>query len=345
MTAGQVRRRYLFLLGLRWFPTGLMIPVMALLPLERGLTVAQLGLVASIQGWTVLLLELPTGGLSDAVGRRPVLLIAGAIHLISLALWLAADSLALFALVWLMQGIHRALDSGPLESWFVDRALAADPDADIETALSRGGVVVGLSIGGAALVSGALVWLGPIGAVSALTVPVPAALLLALAATIAVALLMSEPRPARGRTALARSVRGVPAAIGGALRVARRSRVVLALLAVELLWSFGMVTFEKLMPIRLSEVTADPAAAAALLGPVSSAAWAAAAAGAAVSPAAAARPRAGPRSRAAPARPRRGPRRRAGRRPRAPPAGCAPPAPRTRPRGGPARPAPPAPAA
>jgi len=49
VTIGEVHRRYLALMGLRWFPTGLLIPVLALLPLDRGLSVAQLGLVTAMQ--------------------------------------------------------------------------------------------------------------------------------------------------------------------------------------------------------------------------------------------------------------------------------------------------------
>ncbi|MEU4558191.1 MFS transporter [Actinoplanes sp. NPDC023936] len=283
MTVEQARFRYLFLLGLRWFPVGLTIPVLVLLPLERGLSIAQVGAVAAIQGFTVLVLELPTGGLSDALGRRPVLLIAGVVNLASLAIWSFADSVALFAVVYLLQGVYRALDSGPLEAWYVDHALAADPKADIEGGLSRSGVVLGLAIAGAALISGGLVWLGPIGPVSALTVPVFVALGLSLVSTVAVALLMTEERSTRGLASWVASVRGVPVAIGGALRLVRRSRVVLALITVEFFWSIGMVTFEKLMAVRLSELTSAETAGA-LLGPVNSAAWAASAAGAALVP-------------------------------------------------------------
>jgi DHA1 family tetracycline resistance protein-like MFS transporter len=119
--------------------------------------------------------------------------------------------------------------------------------------------------------------------VSALTVPLLVALALSVLGTLAVALLMREDRPARGLAAFAASLRGVPVAIGGALRLVRGSHVVMALMAVEFFWSFGMVTFEKLMAVRLSEVTST-AAAGALLGPVNSAAWAASAAGAALVP-------------------------------------------------------------
>jgi DHA1 family tetracycline resistance protein-like MFS transporter len=116
MTAAQVRSRYVFLIAMRWLPVGLLIPIVVLLPLERGFDIAQIGSMVAVQGIVVLLLELPTGGLADAIGRRPVLLIAGAINLASLALLAVADTLALLGLAYLLQGVYRALDSGPLES-------------------------------------------------------------------------------------------------------------------------------------------------------------------------------------------------------------------------------------
>jgi MFS family permease len=284
LTPAQVQRRFLFLLGLRWFPVGLMIPVYVLLPLERGLTIAEIGLAAAVQGITGLVLELPTGGLSDAIGRRPVLLLAGAVNLASLALLGIADTMALLVAVFLLQGVHRALDSGPLESWYVDQALAADAGADIEAGLSRSGVVAGLAIAGGALLAGGVVALGPIGPASALTLPVLVAIGVQVALLVAVALLMTEPHAARGPAALIASARGVPAAIGGALRLVRRSRVIAALITVELFWGFGMTTFETLMPVRLAEVVGDTERAGALMGPVGSAGWGVSAAGAALIP-------------------------------------------------------------
>ncbi|WIM94718.1 MFS transporter [Actinoplanes oblitus] len=284
MGVREIRLRYLFLIVVRWLPVGLTVPLTTLLPLDRGLTIAQAGVTAAVQGITVLVLELPTGGLADALGRRPVLLIAGAVNLLSLTVMCFAGTVALFALAWFLQGVFRALDSGPLDSWYVDASLAADRTADLETGLSHGSVACSLAVAAGALVSGGLIWLGPIGAVGALTEPLLVALGLSAVSTVAVALLMTEERTARGPAAWIASVRGVPVAIGSALGLVRRSRVVLALITVELLWSFGMVTFEKLMPIRLSEVLADQDAAAALMGPASSAAWGASAAGAALIP-------------------------------------------------------------
>ncbi len=284
MTARAVLRRTLVLTFLRWLPVGLLIPVLVLLPLERGLTLAEYGAAAAAQGLLVLLLELPTGGLADAVGRRPVLLLAGTVELAALGLLVVADSFVLFLTFYLLQGIYRALDSGPLEAWYVDSALAADPHADIETGLSRATSVLSLAIALGALAGGGLVALGPIGPFSALTVPVLAAVLCEAASVTAVAVLLVEARPPRGIGALRASLRLVPGAIGGALGLVRRSRVLAALIAVELFWGFGMVTFESLMPVRLAEVVSTPAAAAALLGPTGSAAWLVSALGAAAVP-------------------------------------------------------------
>jgi MFS family permease len=284
LAALQVRRRYLLLHGLRWLATGLLIPIFVLLPLDRGLTLTQIGVAGTAQGLIVLLLELPTGGLADALGRRPVLLAAGVVNLVSFALLAAADSVALFLAAFALQGLYRALDSGPLDAWYVDAALSADPGADIESGLSRGGVVAGLSIGGGALIAGGLIALDPLPTVNALAVPVLAAIAIQAVGLIAVALLLSEVRPAKGPRAVVASVRQVPGTIRAALGLLRRSRVLLALVTVELFWGFGMVTFETLLPVRLTEVVDDADTAAALLGPAGSAAWIASAAGAALVP-------------------------------------------------------------
>ncbi|MFG3707597.1 MFS transporter [Micromonospora sp. NPDC047670] len=284
LSVRQVRRRFLVLHGLRWLPTGLMVPVMILLMQERGLTLSQIGLVSVAQGLVVLALELPTGGLADALGRRPVLIAAWLVNLAALALFAVADSFALFFLVWALQGVFRALDSGPLESWYVDATLAADPKAEYEPGLGYAGTVIGVAISAGALLGGGLVALGPVGPVSALTVPVLVAAALQVVALVALLVLLREVGPAKGAGALRASVAEAPRMVGQAFGLLRRSRVLLALVSVELFWGFGMVTFESLLPVRLAEVVGDPDRAAALLGPANSAAWLAGAAGAALTP-------------------------------------------------------------
>ncbi|GAB7047487.1 MFS transporter [Catenuloplanes indicus] len=280
-----VTTRYLVLGALRWLPAGLMIPVTVLLAQQRGLSLAQIGMVTAVQGFVVLGLELPTGGLADTAGRRPVLLAAAVLHLASLLLLVGATSFWMFALVFALQGVFRALDSGPLDSWYVDAALAADPDARYEAGLSRSGVVAGCAIGGGALLAGGLVALDPFPAVSALTAPLVTAAALQAVTVLAIAVLLREPRtPTAHRPRLAATLRGVPAVIADAARLLRRSRVLAALVAVELFWAFGMMTFELLFPVRLAELIGSPDTAGTIMGPVGSVAWLASAAGAALVP-------------------------------------------------------------
>jgi MFS transporter len=276
-----VRWRYLTLIGLRWLPTGLMIPLVALVPLSRGLTLTQIGVVFAVVGIVVLVLELPTGGLSDSLGRRPVLIAASSLAILSLAIFTVADSFPMFVVAMVIQGVYRALDSGPLEAWFVDHTLHADPEASIERGLGHGSTVLGVAIAGGALLSGALVALHPIPSLDPLTLPLLVALALLVVNLIAIVTLLVEPPRARHPGAIAESVRAVPGVVAEGLALLRASRVLLALVAVEAFWGFSMVTFEQFFPIRLSGLVGDEDAAAAIMGPVGSAAWLAAAAGAA----------------------------------------------------------------
>ncbi|HEY7597253.1 MAG TPA: MFS transporter [Actinophytocola sp.] len=280
----NVHRRFLVLLALRWFPVGLCLPIGVLLALSRGLTLAEFGLAASLQGFVVLALELPTGGLSDSWGRRPVLALSAVVALGSMSLLVVADSVAEFAVFAMLQGVYRALDSGPLEAWYVDARLAADPSAKLERGLSAGGMVIGLTIGAGALATGGLVAWADIPGVPALVVPVLVALCVQVAGLVAIVLLVREPPHPDGPRRLLASLRDVPKAITDGMRVVCRSRILLALVAVELCWGFGMVTFETLMPVRLSEEVGGPQAAAAITGPAVAVGWLAAAAGSALVP-------------------------------------------------------------
>jgi MFS family permease len=274
--------RYLVLLGLRWLPVGFLIPISVLLPLSRGLSLSELGIAFAAQGVLVLALELPTGGLADSWGRRPVLLLSTVIGIGSITLLVFADSFAEFLVVWALQGIYRALDSGPLEAWYVDATLAADPRAKLERGLSAGSAMLSGAIAVGALASGGLIALDPFESIDTLTLPVVVAAGLSVLGAVAVAVLMTERRTEHDRPGVLASVRNVPRTVKDGAGLARGNRVLLCLIGVELFWGFSMVTFEGLMPVRLAEVVDSTERAAALMGPVSSAAWFASAAGAAV---------------------------------------------------------------
>ena len=280
LDAADVRRRYLILHGLRWLPTGLLIPVIVVLMLDRGLGLGQIGVATAAQGVAILMLELPTGGLADALGRRRVLLLASAFEIASVALLIAADTLAMFAGVWALQGVYRALESGPLDAWFVDATQRLDPDADIETGLARGGVVLGIAIAVGALASSGLVALDPLTSVDPLVVPLIVSIGLRIAEVVAIRALMTEPGPVRPER-FVDTARAVPSLVRDAARAVASSRILMVLVAVDALWGFGMVAFETFTPARL-DVVVGTGDAAGLLGPANAVGWTMSAMGAAI---------------------------------------------------------------
>ena len=270
-------RRGLYLLTVsRWFPIGLAIGVIVLFGVERGLTVAQVTMVGSVQGFTVLALELPTGGLADVLGRRPILIVAALVQSAGAVVLLLAHSLWAFGVALLLMGIFRALDSGPLEAWFVDATHRADPDAAIDGPLSRAGLILGLSIAAGALASSGLVLWHPFpDRLTALEAPISVWTLLTFLHVVLVVVVMKEPdRPRATGSAVRAALREAPTVVAGGLRLLGRARVLRALVLVEVFWAAAMVGFESLTPLRLSELLGSETRAGIWMGPAAAAAWA-----------------------------------------------------------------------
>ncbi len=275
-SAAVARRTLLLLTFTRWFPVGLTIGVTTLLALARGMSLTQLGVIFSMQGFVVLGLELPTGGLADAIGRRPVLIASAVVALVSGLVYVTAHTFGAFVVALLLQGVFRALDSGPLEAWYVDAAHAADPKVKVEATLTRAGTVLGLSIASGALVSGGLVAWNPVPAMTALELPYWVALGFYLVNIVAIAVRLRESRTqfdATGFGRALRSAREAPRVVVDGMRKLSSSTVLRSLVLVEVFWSIGMIAFETLMPVRLSELAGGETRAGALMGPVSAAAW------------------------------------------------------------------------
>lgn len=299
LAPSRARQVFLLLTLTRWFPVGLIVTVTTLLPLERGLSVTEALTALSVTGLTVFVLELPTSGVADALGRRPLLIAAGVLQVAAAVLFLTAQGFWTFALAAAVTGMFRALDSGPLEAWFVDTVHATEPGADVDRPLAAHSTVLGVSIATGALVSGGLVWWHPFDAWSALTLPYAVYAILSAVHLVAVTILVREvPRsPAPGATPatppsgsrnarkaaqVLESARQAPGVIRDGLRLARDNRVLRWLLLVEVFWSVGMVVFETFQPIRLSELLGGTAAGAAVSGPAAAAGWAVFAGGAAL---------------------------------------------------------------
>ncbi len=272
--AGRV---FLTLTTTRWFPVGLVIGLITLWPLERGLSVPEALSAASLTGFTVFLLELPTSGFADAFGRKPVYVTAAVVYVASSVVFLTATAWWQFAVAAVLTGVFRALDSGPLDAWYVDTVHATTPGADVGGALSAQGVVMGVSIAAGAVVSGGLVWWHPLRSQSGLFLPGLVCIGLTVVHLVTVLVLLREHREAHGARAGARalaSVRTAPVVVQGGVRLLGTNRVLLGLVAVELFWAMAMVVFETFQPVRLAELLGSEERAGAFVGPVAACGWA-----------------------------------------------------------------------
>ena len=153
------KNRVLFLYGLNqgvhWFSVGIIIPVITLLMLERGFTLSVIGTAMSLMSFTVLFLELPTGGISDSIGRKKVYLASVFFSIAAYSIMFFARRPASLAAVTVFMGIARALSSGTMDAWFIDEYKRAGADDEgLQAALAKAGIIIPAALGLGTLVGG-----------------------------------------------------------------------------------------------------------------------------------------------------------------------------------------------
>ncbi|WP_282792237.1 MFS transporter [Streptomyces sp. CC224B] len=261
------RRRYVVACGLFWLPLGLAIAPMVPLMTERGLALTAVAGCVAAHSLTAALLELPTGGLSDVLGRRTVLAAAGVLDAVALLLHALGTTAWVLAAAMALKGAGRALSSGPAEAWYVDTVhAAAGPDADLRTGLARGSTATAVALAVGTLAGGTLPWLLGLGpdfgdrldeATSGLVLPlsVPALLGVALAVAFVVYVLTALPEPPRPRATLRGVLRDVPGTVVAGVRLAGRDALVRRVVLTAGAAGSALVTLELLTPGRAADVT------------------------------------------------------------------------------------------
>lgn len=244
--------RYYIIVFLTWFATALPLALTVLLAQARGLSLFEIGAALGVYSLTVVLLELPTGGLADAVGRKRVTLLALGLGTLYSLILLFAFSFPTLLLALILYGVSRALASGALDAWFVDALQATDPSVDLQPALAGAETVSLLALGLGALIGGALPRLFsglPVDGTAVLTplaVPIVASLFVKLVLLLAVAGLIKDDRSAASRP-WRNGLRAVPEMVLSAVSLSRvnpRLRLLmsasfaggLAILSLEALW-------------------------------------------------------------------------------------------------------------
>ena len=246
----HIRRTYYLIVSLFWLATALPMALIILLGQARGLDLFQVGLLMGIYSLTIVLLEVPTGGLADAVGRKRVAVVAYSFITVAGIVILFAFSFPVILAGFILTGIGRALSSGALDAWFVDTLQAADPEIDLQPALARAETFTFLALGLGTLL-GSLIprlfsGLPPDG--TAVLTPFSMPILFAIVVNVlllalTILLVKEDPTPT-GANNWRQGFREVPAIIHTGFTLSRRNPIILLLLGATLASGLAVIGLE-----------------------------------------------------------------------------------------------------
>jgi len=299
LTPSQAEWRYVVLSGLQWLPIGLVAPVLVLLLRARGLELPVIGALFAVYTVVVIVLELPTGSFADVLGRRRTLFISRILSVVSLAGMAVATDVFQFGAVMALAGIARALQSGPLEAWYVDSVRAADPEADVRGGISRAWALEAAALATGAVIGGLLPSLAdglPAGGLLIpLSIPWLVAAVLQGLGLIAVLLLMVEP-PNGAHAPVSRIIRDVPSTVASGLRLAGGDRTIRLVLGATAAFGFALSALETVAPVQFASLLGGEERASGAYGVLVTLAFFGTSLGSAGAPRAAARIGSGPRT-------------------------------------------------
>lgn len=249
MTYRYLRRVAVVHQGMHWFIIGLLIPILALAQLEKGLSLVQLGFTGTVMSLTGVLLEVPTGGIADTIGRKRTYLLSNAVQAGGLLLLAVAGGLPSVTVGLGLFGVARALSSGSIEALFIDEFQRLSPEGNLQPFLARIelAALAGLALGG--LVGGYLPdTVGTYLARYRLFDRFAATLLIAALTAALQALLTTvfvhEQTPDRGATGDSSGSARLVTVLATSLRIVRGNRLILALMIAAGVWGVSFAGLE-----------------------------------------------------------------------------------------------------
>jgi MFS family permease len=246
----QIKQAYYAVLFLNWLATALPLALLILILQTRSINLFQMGLLMGAYSLTIVLLEVPTGGLADAVGRKRVTLLAYAVTTVADILILFAFSFPLILLAFVLNGVGRALSSGALDAWFVDALQVADPHIDIQPPLAQANTVSLIALGSGTLLGGLIpqwfAWLPAEGTavLTPFTTTIVAALLVKLLLFIVLIVAVKEEQPQEGKPQWRSAFQQLPAIIRDAVQLSRSNHTILLLLGTSFASGVAILSLE-----------------------------------------------------------------------------------------------------
>ena len=275
-TRGRLFLIYSINQGMHWFSMGIVIPVMILALMDFGFNIGQIGTAMAVMGTTVLLLELPTGGFADTLGRKRVYQLAVLFYIAGYSLILITSNFAMLLVDLCLIGIGRALSSGSIDAWFIDghKGLGCSEE-ELQADLAKAGVVIPVALGAGTLIGGFLPDI-----FGGFRMNIIVLVCLYALQVILTSMLIKEDRTAfNGR--ISDGIKQFPSVLGDAVHYGLGHKNTLAVLAATAALGIGLSAMEQLWQPKVSSISGNTGTW--LLGVISAGYFCAAAAGNAIS--------------------------------------------------------------
>lgn len=111
---------YSLIVFLKSFSSGLLVPVLSLLLIDKGASLSNISIIMGVYSLTVVILELPTGILADVIGRKKIFCLSLIVSLLGYSVILIGQGMIFLCIGIMFYGVSRALSSGSFDALFID---------------------------------------------------------------------------------------------------------------------------------------------------------------------------------------------------------------------------------
>lgn len=160
MNRSQLSHYYGLLLGIFFIGQFMVLPILTPLFIEIGASIKEIGVIMAVMGFTVIALEMPTGGLADEIGRKKLFmfsLVLSSLSLLTLFFYPNIYGAIISMFFW---GAAISVSSGTITAWFVETFNQSEGDMTLQEGFAKVGFRTNLMGASGALMCSLVVYFG-----------------------------------------------------------------------------------------------------------------------------------------------------------------------------------------
>lgn len=160
MNRSQLSHYYGLLLGVFFIGQFMVLPILTPLFIEIGASIKEIGVIMAVMGFTVIALEMPTGGLADEIGRKKLFLYSLILSILSLLVLFFYPSIYGSIVSMFFWGAAISVSSGTITAWFVETFKQSEGKMTLQEGFAKVGFRTNLMGASGALICSLVVYVG-----------------------------------------------------------------------------------------------------------------------------------------------------------------------------------------